>query len=70
MPPHHDWPPDKASGSSSRRRDKSGRKRARPGFSNTPLPSELTTVTAPRRSTSTNPTTPSCESARRSSGSE
>ena len=34
-----------------------------------PLPSVLTTVTAPRRSTSTSPTTPSRESARRSSGS-
>ena len=47
----------------------SGRKRSSPGLSRMPLPRVLTTVTAPRRSTSTSPTTPSRESARRSSGS-
>jgi len=61
---------DASSGlSPSIRSHSSGRNRCSPGLSSTPLPSVLTTVTAPRRSTSTSPATPSRESWRRSRGS-
>ena len=59
-----------ASGSPSNAFDSAGRNGNRPGFSSTPLPMVLTTVTVPRRQASVNPTTPSRESGRSASGSD
>ena len=69
IPPQYTGTVSSSSVSPSDRSASSGRKRSSPGLSRMPLPSVLTTVTAPRRNTSTSPTTPSRESARRSSGS-